>query len=278
VFTIHDCSRFVDGLDHPEAVAVSPDGSVFAGGEAGQVYRMPSDGSSVVELAHVTGFVAGVALDGAGNLYVCDVGGSRVARVRPDGTVETYTEDFQFTYPNFGAFDPAGNLYLTDSGDYYRADGKLVVVRPGGRVEVLIPGYLHYPNGLAIDPEGRYLYLAQSTAHNILRFPLGGGGPGHAEIGDAEIYVTLPGMVPDGLALAASGNLYVGCYTPDVILKVTPGRVVKTVVADPGSDLLNRPTNLAFTGSTLLYANLGGYHIGAIDVGEPGAPLHYPEL
>jgi len=90
--------------------------------------------------------------------------------------------------------------------------------------------------------------------------------------------VTLPGLVPDGMALAASGNLYVGCYTPDIILKVTPGRIVETVVADPGADLLNRPTNLAFAGSTLLYANLGGYHIGALEVGEPGAPLHHPKL
>ena len=33
-------SIFCDGLDHPECVAVHPDGTVWAGGEAGQIYRI----------------------------------------------------------------------------------------------------------------------------------------------------------------------------------------------------------------------------------------------
>jgi hypothetical protein len=33
-------ATFVDGLDHPEGVALGPDGKVYAGGEGGQVYRI----------------------------------------------------------------------------------------------------------------------------------------------------------------------------------------------------------------------------------------------
>jgi hypothetical protein len=33
-------SVFAEGLDHPECVAVHPDGSVWCGGEAGQIYRI----------------------------------------------------------------------------------------------------------------------------------------------------------------------------------------------------------------------------------------------
>ena len=44
---------FADGspgpirLDHPEGVAVHADGSIWCGGETGQVYRITPDGSSV---------------------------------------------------------------------------------------------------------------------------------------------------------------------------------------------------------------------------------------
>ena len=33
--TVQDITIFADGLDHPECVAIHPDGSVWAGGEAG---------------------------------------------------------------------------------------------------------------------------------------------------------------------------------------------------------------------------------------------------
>jgi gluconolactonase len=38
-------SVFASGLDHPECIAVSAEDVVFAGGEAGQVYRIARDGS-----------------------------------------------------------------------------------------------------------------------------------------------------------------------------------------------------------------------------------------
>ena len=42
--SIEDVSIFADGLDHPECVAVHPDGSVWAGGEGGQIYKISEDG------------------------------------------------------------------------------------------------------------------------------------------------------------------------------------------------------------------------------------------
>ena len=63
-------------------------------------------------------------------------------------------------------------------------------------------------------------------------------------------------------------------------LRITPDRRVETVVADPVPDRLNRPTNVAFApGSTrLCFANLGGFSVNAVDVGEQGMPLRYPRL
>lgn len=66
------------GLDHPEGVAWGPDGRVYAGGEAGQVYSIGADGAAV-EIAS-TAFI-GANLDrlaisslGGWNLVTLDVG------------------------------------------------------------------------------------------------------------------------------------------------------------------------------------------------------------
>jgi sugar lactone lactonase YvrE len=171
-------------------------------------------------------------------------------------------------------------LYYSDSGNYYKPNGGLCVARPGGRTEHLFGGDLNYPNGLAIDPEEEWLYVIQSKAYNILRFRLGKDG----KLAEPEIWISLnhvfPDILLDGLAFARSGNLYVACYLPNVILVIDRDRRVDTVVQDFGGDVLNQPTNVAFgkEDTKLYYANLGGYHVNELDVGEKGMALRYPKI
>lgn len=264
---LHLCQKLVDGLDHPEAVARGAEGELYAGGEAGQVYRIDPTGQ-YEEIARVDGFVAGVTVCADGALLVCDTAAGRLVRVGPDGEIGPFHKGESIGFPNFAAFDSRGDLFLTDSGDYYGSDGRLLLVHPDGDVEVVVDGGLLYPNGLAVHPSGEWLYLAQSGASNILRFPLSDGG-----VGEAQKYATIPGTAPDGLALAANGDLYVGCYTPDAVYRVTTTGQVEPFLVDPWADLLNRPTNLAFGDGVLYYANLGGYHIGAVPIDQEGATL-----
>jgi gluconolactonase len=278
LYSVHDLEVVASDLDHPECVNVGPDGLAYAGGEAGQLFALDLKGA-VRLLANTGGGIGGLCLDGAGNVYECNYGAPVVHRVTPTGAVTVYsrgTRDLPAIYPNYPVFDRHGNLYYSDSGELYRPSGRLYVVRPDGRTELLFGDHLHFPNGLAIDAEERWLYMIQSTAANILRFPLRDG-----EVGRPEIYVDLPGTVPDGLAFAQSGNLYVACYAPDVVLRVTPRRQVERVVADPWADRLNRPTNVAFVPGTgrLLIANLGGFTVVALDLPEEvGQPLNYPRF
>ena len=276
--TIHDVRVMAAGLDHAECLNFGPDGACYAGGEDGQVYRFRT-GEAPEIYARTGGGIGGVCLDGDGNLYDCNYGLATVHRVSPGGDVSAYsagTAEQPATEPNYALFDADGFLYYSDSGSYYQPNGRLYVVRPTGETEFLFGGHLHYPNGLAIDPDGSWLYVVQSTAPNIIRFPFEGPG----RLGEPEIYVKLRGVVPDGLAFAASGNLYVACYTPDVILRVHSNRNLEVVIEDPGSDVLNRPTNVAFEPGTndLWFVNFGGHSVGAIDVGEPGALLRMPQL
>src|SRR6478752_2996664 len=62
----------VEGLDHPEGVCWDPaSGALWAGGEAGQIYRVDLDGRSAEETARAPGFVLGLAVDGQGRLAAC---------------------------------------------------------------------------------------------------------------------------------------------------------------------------------------------------------------
>ena len=65
-------SVLVNGLDHPEGIAWGLDGYAYAGGEAGQVYRIDIDRGEMVQFADTGGFVLGMALDAQSNIYVCD--------------------------------------------------------------------------------------------------------------------------------------------------------------------------------------------------------------
>lgn len=276
--SIHDIHTVASDLDHAEGLNFGPDEACYAGGEEGQIYRVTSDGA-VSRYAQTGGGLGGVCLDAVGNLYACNYATARVERIAPDGMVELYsvgTSDIPALEPNYPVFDADGFLFYSDSGNYYRPCGRIFVVRPDGTTEHTFGGHLQYPNGLAIDPSNTWLYVVQSTAANIIRFPLRGEG----RVGEPETYVRLPGVVPDGIAFASSGTLYVACYSPDVILRVGLDRRVESVVEDLGSDLLNRPTNVAFEPQTtnLWFVNFGGHSMRWIDVGEPGANLHLPAM
>src|SRR5207247_8505649 len=124
-----------EDLDHPEGVCWSPfDGMVYAGGEAGQLYRLAVEGGPPELVATVEGgFLLGMAFDGNGALYACDSSNHRVWRIRPDGSYEPYGEAIE--YPNYPAFDAEGVLWISDSGSVDEPTGRLFRIRPGGRTE-----------------------------------------------------------------------------------------------------------------------------------------------
>jgi gluconolactonase len=93
--------------------------------------------------------------------------------------------------------------------------------------------------------------------------------------------VDLTGSMPDGTALADDDTMFVGCYRPDRIWRISPGSSPEVLAEDPDGVVLNQPANVAFIGSGLdrvAVSSLGGWSISLIDVGVAGLPLRYPEL
>lgn len=268
------------GLDHPECVNFGIKGQLYAGGEAGQVYRIDLSRSESAIVANTGGFILGVAADADDNLYACDSAKHCVHRISEDGTVRSFVDGADgkpLSLPNYGLFDDRGNYYLTDSGDYWHPSGRLLRVQPDGTVQSVLGDSLSFPNGLALSAGGERLFVVESTASRVLSIALGKDGT----IGPTSVYAQFPGNVPDGLAVDGLGNLYVSCYTPEVIFSVSQNGATEVLVRDPTAELLNRPTNVAFGpgGSSMLYiANFGGRHVSALDAGVPGLSLRYPRL
>ena len=274
IATPESATRIGD-LDHPECVCVGSDGTLYAGGEAGQVYTV-SPGGEVRQIATTDGLVLGVALDGNGALHVCDAGRQAVLRVDPNGTVTERscgTSGHSMIWPNYGVFDAGGNLYVSDSGEYWHPEGtgRIFVIRPDGTTELFHPGPFRFANGLAIDPTQTWLSIAQSTAANVVRIPLARPN------GPMEVtHVLPPHTVPDGLAYTDDGRLLIACYRPDVIYLGQADGAVEVLVEDLTATLLSRPANVALHGGSMYVANLGGRHLTRMETELRPAPVHLP--
>ena len=72
--------------------------------------------------------------------------------------------------------------------------------------------------------------------------------------------------VPDGLAIAPDGTIYVSCYEPSRIYRQKPGGTLEILIEDRAATTIAHPTNVALKGNTLYTANLGRWHITAIDL------------
>ncbi len=260
-------------LAHPEGVAVHRDGSVWCGGELGQIYRIAPDGTTREVVVSTGGFCLGLAFDAADNLFVCDLAHAAVFRLDSrTGALDRFAggaAGHRFTTPNFPAFDAAGRLYVSDSGTAGTAGPGIFRFGPDGDGELWHPGPFEFANGLAFDAECRTLYVAETWRHAISAIEVRADG----SPGTRSDLAVLPGVLPDGLAVAADGAVYVGCYEPSQIMRVAAGREPEIVAADPTAHLLCHPTNIAFRDTTLISANLGRWHLTAVAAGVPGAPL-----
>jgi sugar lactone lactonase YvrE len=267
-------------LYHPEGVAWGPDGRVYAGGEAGQVYRLDLDGGAAEEYGNTGGNMLGVALDADTNAYVCDMGLQRVVRVAPDGSWSTYSAglpDRPMRLPNYAVFDDAGTMYVTDSGEWGDRDGLIWRISADGSTEVWDESAAGFPNGACLSADGGALYVVESSPPQVSRIEIADDG----SAGTRSLAVELPRTVPDGVALDVQGNLYVSCYNPNVIYRYDSVGELSVLYDDWEQVILLAPTNIAFGGPdlrTLIVANLFGRNLATAPMGVAGLPLRYPKL
>lgn len=277
-------SIFADGLDHAECIAVHPDGAVWAGGEAGQIYCIAADGSRVEEVANTGGFILGIAFSpDARWLAICD------NKKKCIWKLDLQTRQLQefaggntgisFGNPNYPVFDRQGQLYVSDSGTFRQVNGKIFRFNTNGKGDVWHAGPFNFANGLALSTGEKYLYIACTWLPGVERVAINADG----SAGEREVYATLPQTCPDGIAFDEEENLYVSCYAPNAIFRINNKQETTLLIDDWESHTLCNPTNIAFGGADfkqLFTSNLGRWHISCIPMQVPGLKLacHHSSL
>lgn len=219
----------------------------------GQGEAAPGDISTVAgaEVAGATlNLPYGVAVDGAGNLYIADSGNNRVLKLAAGATTVTtvaggnvtpaYSGDgglatqASLSGPEAVAVDGAGNLYIADT-DNYRvrkvAAGTGIISTVAGNGTKASAGdggaatsaSLKLPLSLALDASGN-LYIADFSGNSIRKVA--------AATGTISTVTTL--TFPTGVAVDGSGNLYIVDSWQHRVWKMAGGTGTKTAVAGNG--------------------------------------------
>ncbi len=248
------------GIARPEDVVVARDGAVWASDKASAAARILPDGS-LVRCGTAGGEPNGLKIDPRdGSLVIANLALGILQRLRPEtgalSTMLSAVGDTPIKTPNYVLFDSRGNLWCSVSTRRGRVpewldgtpDGFVFRVSAAGEARIVADS-LRFPNGLALDGDERYLYVAQTAADNVLRFPLTAHGLGRAEPFGPERLGHR--VFPDGIAFDAAGNLWTTLVLANRIVAITPDGKVELVAEDDGSGLIDKPTNIAFGGAAL---------------------------
>ena len=201
---------------------------------------------------------AGVAVDGAGNLYIADSGRGRVFKVDSTGTITTVAgglalED-RIGRPTSVAVDNAGNLYIAES-----LYNRIFKVDSTGTIATVVgasaQARLRYPTGVAVDNADN-LYIADRNNHRILKVDVTGtidavAGTGESGFsGDNGAAATAQLSYPSGVAVDGAGNLYIADTGNVSIRKVDSTGTLTTVTDARG---YNPSIGVAVDGAGNLY-------------------------
>jgi gluconolactonase len=251
-----------------------------------------------------SGRTNGNTFDARGRLISCEGAeqgpGGRRRIVRTDmttGEITVLTDRFEgkrYNSPNDVCVDPAGRIWFTDP--YYMEDRSMLeldveavyrIDLDGKVARVLGPPSIERPNGLAITPDGRTLYLIDSHSRpggnrKVWAIAIASDG----SLGDRRlIYDFGKGRGGDGLRLDGRGNLWVagGIHMPRNLGENTDVPAGVYVISPEGKLLGRIPipedvtTNLAFGGpdrKTLFVTS--GKCLYKIPLGVEGYALYPP--
>ena len=177
---------------------IAPNGTIttIAGGNTG----FAGDGGPAA--AALISRPAGLAIDGAGNLYFADSGNRRIRRITPAGVISTIAGN-------------GGRGHAGDGGNALAASFATV-------------------NGLAVDPAGN-VFVSDTPAQRVRRITPAGlistvAGTGEpAYTGDGGPGASASLNTPSGLDTDAAGNLYIADTLNQAVRQVTPAGVITSV-------------------------------------------------
>jgi gluconolactonase len=202
----------------------------FVPGKGHDVFRAESNGAN------------GNTFDSKGRLYTCESRTRRVTRTDKKGRIEILADKWEgkrLNAPNDIVVRKDGHVYFTDPAFGRQADEReldfygVYHITPKGEME-LVTKPAGRPNGIAISPDGKILYVANSDDRNLRAYDLDRNGNASNE----RVLIFGIDGVPDGIAVDKNGNIYitargVAVYSPQ-------GKLLTTI------EMAETPANCVF--------------------------------
>lgn len=243
----------------------------------------------------------GIAVDGAGNIYVADTANATIRKITATGVVTTVAGQAgvsghvdgnattaRFDQPSDVAVDASGNLYVADVGS-----STIRKITPAGVVSTLAglaystgsadgtgsAARFYSPEGLVVDASGN-LYVADTNNSTIRKITPAGVVSTLAGLAGSTGDADGPGSTarfyhPSDLALDSAGNIFVADTDNSMIRRIDSGGIVsyvaggQVVIAVVGMVSFNYPTGVAVDASGDVYVADTNNHI--IQKGLPAA-------
>ena len=200
-----------------------------------------------------------VTVDNNGNIYISDVGNSRIRKVDTNGIITTYAGTGESGYSGDGdaatsakinfpyqlTTDQDGNLYFADavSGMVRKVDTNGIITTVagtgaagyGGDGGAATSALLNAPLGVDIDPNGN-IYIADASNHIIRKVDTNGiittvaGTPGSAGyVGDGGAATSALFNYPSTVHIDNAGNIYICDTYNSAIRKIWKSGIITTI-------------------------------------------------
>jgi SMP-30/gluconolaconase/LRE-like protein len=231
--------RIITGLKQPESIAIGPGGQIYVS-ETGE-YEKANDGYiSILEGDKLRRFASGLD-DPHGikwfkdHLFVSDNMGM-IWRIDTKGNVERFVDatDFPRKITNFNdiEIDAAGNLYISDSGDWEGGGGVIFRITQDKKITAVITAdddwRLVSPNGLLMDGTTKLLVVDYTTG-TLFRI-------------DLKATMPMAGTVPLQAATKTLEKIHGGFGACDGLQRDARGRLIITDYAGHRVFVLPTPT------------------------------------
>ncbi|HEY5207482.1 MAG TPA: SMP-30/gluconolactonase/LRE family protein [Roseiarcus sp.] len=238
---------------------------------------------------------SGIGWTPDGSLLVVSMVKRQVLRRTPDGGISVHADLSKIAsfHCNDMIVDSMGGAYVGNFGFDLHEDmakrgdaaviadhptAKLARISPNGAVSVAAES-MHFPNGCVITPDGKTLIVAETLGGCLTAFAIEPDG----NLSGRRVFAQTWPRVPDGIALDASGAVWVAsALTPECVRIGEGGAVLETVATSQncfacmlgGEDgrtlfMMTAPTSLA---SEAAAAPKGRIEVATVESPHSGLP------